>query len=650
MSVNEYDRDRDLARAVVRYGLSALETADDVVQQRIGKLSVLSKPEQLEFATFKSRIAAYTALTKPKHPLCLGVFGPPGSGKSFLVEEIATELGTVARVINLSQLDGPADMAAAVAAILYPATLASDGTVGTVAAVRPTTPPVMPIVFFDEFDSRLAGAPLGWLQWLLAPMQDGKLVREGKLIETKRAVFVFAGGTSDSFEEFPDAHADYFRAAKGPDFISRLRGHVNVRGVNQWPFRRVRRATVFRLGIERVAYGLLTSDKILLTTTMSDEVIDEALSVGRFVYGSRSVEALVEMATSPASVTLTSDDLRKPEVLASHVDSGILGTLSIMLSAGGARQEGGTGDYDPGLEDVWTTVATRLVELGSALVYAGDIRPSGFTARLGEAYARLPNPLGRPAKTDFDPMERPQPGRVACFQSVTDPKASHSPPFDRIDVRPLPGLDESELAELGVASNAELLHVNPSPESVSDWKTSDDWCKRLGRALALFRLRAQAARLTDAHIAFGGRVFGSSGRFPGIAEEVMLSLKAGNAVYLCGGFGGAARAVGEVLGFGSPWFRVPDCLRSEKQGKGTSTLEAAVRDWGGRFQLPNCNDLPLNYEELVQFLRSHAIDGSQWPANGLSPDENRILFRSTDADTIIKLVTKGLSLRFKLVR
>ncbi len=628
MSDHQFERDRELARTVVRDGLSALVSAKDVVKQQIEKLCVLSEKESQGFDALRMRIAAYTKLETPEHPLCLGVFGPPGSGKSFAVKQVFKSMGHELCVINLSQLQGPADLSAALADL--PQLKAGQ----------------MPVVFFDEFDSGLAGTPLGWLQWLLAPMQDGVVFHPGKPIELKRAVFVFAGGTSDSFEEFPDAHVGYFRGAKGPDFVSRLRSYVNVSGVNEWPYRRVRRATVLRLAIERVASGLLDEKGVVPIKSMPDEFIDQVVSVGRFVHGSRSVEALVEMATFPNSKEFTEKDLPAPEVLLGHVDPGPLGGLSIALSAGGDRREGDTGHYDEGLEDVWTGVATRLLELGAGLVYAGDLRPGGFTTHIAEAYARLPNPLGQPVKSDVHRFARPRPARVVCFRSDKDSRLSQEPPFDRIDVRPLPGLEETELAELGETSNAELTLVNPSPVPVSDWKTSPDWCKRLGRALALFRLRAQVTRLADAHLLFGGREYGSSGRFPGVAEELMLSLSAGNAVYLCGGFAGAARAVGELLGLGSPWFGVPNCLRSEKHGTCAATLEAAVKDWGKRFQLPHRNSLPLDYEELVRFLRSHAIDGPRWPGNGLTADKNRTLFRSKDAKEITRLVTKGLRLRF----
>ena len=55
-----------------------------------------------------------------------------------------------------------------------------------------------PIVFWDEFDSR----EYEWLQYLLAPMQDGSF-QEGQITHPiGKCVFVFAGGTSYDFDNF----------------------------------------------------------------------------------------------------------------------------------------------------------------------------------------------------------------------------------------------------------------------------------------------------------------------------------------------------------------------------------------------------------------------------------------------------------------
>jgi hypothetical protein len=145
--------------------------------------------------------------------------------------------------------------------------------------------------------------------------------------------------------------------------------------------------------------------------------------------------------------------------------------------------------------------------------------------------------------------------------------------------------------------------------------------------------------MADANLVFGGREIKSSGRFPGIAEEVMLSLAAGNPVYVCGGFRGAAQAVGMVLGLGERWAMIPDCFYVNKQGKGAVELEIAVKSCGGHFQLPP-HDLPVSYEDLVNFLCKHALDSPGWVYNGLTAEENRRLFRSQEADEIVELVNE----------
>lgn len=53
---------------------------------------------------------------------------------------------------------------------------------------------------------------------------------------------------------------------------------------------------------------------------------------------------------------------------------------------------------------------------------------------------------------------------------------------------------------------------------------------------------------SDARVVIGGRVEGYKGAMPGIAEEVLLSLKAGKPIFLVGGFGGCTRDLAETLG------------------------------------------------------------------------------------------------------
>ena len=60
----------------------------------------------------------------------------------------------------------------------------------------------IPLVIFDEFDSEFEGNTLGWLKYFLAPMQDGKF-KDGELMHpTGRGIFIFAGGTCESIQQF----------------------------------------------------------------------------------------------------------------------------------------------------------------------------------------------------------------------------------------------------------------------------------------------------------------------------------------------------------------------------------------------------------------------------------------------------------------
>jgi hypothetical protein len=630
MAVDSWLDSPELARKVLREGLRVL-AASEIVAARIGKLSLLSPEEAGELEAFRARIDAYRRLADPAHPLCLAVFGPPGSGKSFAVKQLIKELGLNSRTLNLSQFQGPGDLSAALAEV-------SRWTAGET-----------PVVFFDEFDSRL-GAPLGWLQWLLAPMQDGISFDRGHPVQMKRAVFVFAGGTADSFEEFPAAHEGYFRSSKGPDFVSRLRGYANVRGVNDGPYRRVRRALVLRLAVEHSAPGLLDGDRYIAPDRLSDAFMDQLLAVGRYRHGARSVEALVEMSATPEQAHFGVEHLPSPQVLAGHVDLGPLGEVALALSAGGEPADLSGRAGSPPLAQLWPRVATRLLERGAGLLYGGDMSEGEgiLTQQLIEANSRLPNLLVPEDTAADDLFARPRAGMVTWVRANTGSRMPVPPLPERVAHRRLGELTPEDFRELGLPGDADLFSFDRQADPASDWRDSPDWCRRLGFALAIFRMRALITGLADAHLVFGGRDSGSLGRFPGIAEEVMLSLGSGKPLYVCGGFGGAAHAVGQLLGLGESWAVTPTCLRREAHEPAATAFEGAAERLGDRFQLPGRRDLPRTYDELREFLRNHALGTSEWPENGLTPDEIRALFRSTDEYEIVGLVEKGLRRRFNL--
>src|SRR5262249_6660558 len=195
-------------------------------------------------------------------------------------------------------------------------------------------------VFFDEFDAKRDGAPWGWLSWFLAPMQDGIFFRGGERHELKKGVYIFAGGTADCFEDFGKTDRAAFSFAKGPDFISRLRGYLNVPGVNADHERECRRALVLR-------YQLADHKK-----TVDDTLLMALLHVGRYKHGARSIEALIELMPSrggdkPVSIA----DIRDHPLLRMHVDRGPLDPSVINGCIGLSGS-----DFHRGFGDEWNAV------------------------------------------------------------------------------------------------------------------------------------------------------------------------------------------------------------------------------------------------------------------------------------------------------
>lgn len=212
----------DLARLVLLRGPIALASLPHL---RIGNLLTADRQEMESLRTLVQVVRRYQRHDTGKKPLSLAVFGPPGAGKSFAVRELANQIidGAGWLEFNLSQFSGPDDL------------------VGAFHRVRDQVlQGKLPVAFFDEFDAH----SYKWLAPLLAPMQDGKF-QDGQITHTLgKCVFVFAGGTSWTFETFgppapapgaTDESAGWrdFRLAKGPDFKSRIDGYLNVVGPNR---------------------------------------------------------------------------------------------------------------------------------------------------------------------------------------------------------------------------------------------------------------------------------------------------------------------------------------------------------------------------------------------------------------------------------
>ncbi|KAE8383071.1 hypothetical protein BDV26DRAFT_287858 [Aspergillus bertholletiae] len=280
---------------------------------RFGKLLTADRQEKESFRAIANLVTEYLRSLQAK-PISIGVFGAPGSGKSFGIKEVVKTVADRSRnggkciskplTFNLSQFRDYHDLVVAFH------TIRDHGLSNQI-----------PLVLFDEFDSSFEKTNLGWLQYLLAPMQDGTFLENGHERPIGPAIFVFIGGTHHTFEGFTaDLHTQAAKDAKKPDFVSRLRGFVNIQGSHQSPrdtdyMYLIRRAIHLRAMLQ-MRFDYKEDAEI----NLDQGVLNALLTVPQFHHGARSLESIIAMSQLNGQRVLRRSALPSETQLGLHVD------------------------------------------------------------------------------------------------------------------------------------------------------------------------------------------------------------------------------------------------------------------------------------------------------------------------------------------
>jgi hypothetical protein len=279
-----------MAKDIVVYGPSHM--LDSVPVANFGGLNTVDRTEIESYHSIRNLMREYLKNDNIKRPLSIAVFGPPGSGKSFGVTQLAMSINKdkVEKLeYNVSQFNEPHDL---IVALHKVRDKVLEGKI--------------PLVFFDEFDSEFHGK-LGWLKYFLAPMQDGEFKEGDSVHPIGKCILVFAGGTNDTLQQFsreefnPDMtedeikeSEDLFRAAKGTDFVSRIRGYINILGPNPQgdddKFYIVRRSLLLRSILDRNVKNIFDDKKAIIDSG----VLDAFLQVSEYRHGVRSMESIID--------------------------------------------------------------------------------------------------------------------------------------------------------------------------------------------------------------------------------------------------------------------------------------------------------------------------------------------------------------------
>jgi hypothetical protein len=299
----------EVAQRIVLEGINRV--LKNVPIGRFGALVTVDRREIEALRSIAALISQYCQLPQ-KRPLSIAVFGPPGAGKSFAVKQIAKSVPQVKIediTFNISQFQHPDELLDALHQVR------DIGLSGEI-----------PLVFWDEFDSSLDGKPLSWLRYFLAPMQDGKF-QEGQIVHPiGRAIFVFAGGTSHRMGEFGQNLDEVEqRAAKLPDFLSRLKGYLNVLGPNpiegqRDPYYILRRAIIlrvlFEMNVPQIVHPVESGEQVWIDCG----ILQALLNTHRFKHGVRSIESILAMSNLAGKENFERSDLPPEDQLDLHVE------------------------------------------------------------------------------------------------------------------------------------------------------------------------------------------------------------------------------------------------------------------------------------------------------------------------------------------
>lgn len=417
----------NVAQRIVLDGIdSALE---GVPIGKFGALVTVDRREIEALHSIRSLISEYCE-RPPKRPLSIAVFGPPGSGKSFSVTQIANSSrpGEIQPIsFNLSQFGHPQELLGALHQVR------DIGLSGKI-----------PLVFWDEFDTPLGDKRLGWLRYFLAPMQDG-VFQEGQLTHPiGRAIFVFAGGTSHRMEEF-GAELDEIeqRAVKLPDFISRLTGFLNVLGPNPItrplnegtgesipdPYFIIRRAIILRVRFELDVPQIVRSVEGVRRVHIDHGILRAFLETNRYKHGVRSMKAILHMSLLAGATSFERSNLPPEDQLNLHVDGrDFLARVQQMNLEGNLLEKLAEAAHDVFCEG--------LREKG--YVYGSQTDPEEKTHSSMKPYQDLPEYEKESNRDNVCDIAN----KLAAIGYVMVPARSNEPPFD------FPGDDLEYLAEL----------------------------------------------------------------------------------------------------------------------------------------------------------------------------------------------------------
>jgi hypothetical protein len=256
------------------------------------------------------------------------------------------------------------------------------------------------------------------------------------------------------------------------------------------------------------------------------------------------------------------------------------------------------------LDDISIEIARYLIVNGATMLYGGDLRQGGFTELFSE--------LSYQYKYLSDKERR----FINYFPFPNSEKLSIN--------------DKANFIKQQV--EPKILEIPEHLGNINKEKSYDPFSSIEDRYVfseCFSDMRVKMANDSNARILLGGKQKNYLGYIPGIVEEAYQTIVAKKPIYLLGGFGGATKSIIKAI-------------KGETPVELTNEFQFStefLRDF--KKYSSDKSTLNFDFDYLIGFFQHYNV-GVLSTNNGLSIEENEILFESTNIHELVVLIIKGL--------
>jgi hypothetical protein len=312
-----------------------------------------------------------------------------------------------------------------------------------------------------------------------------------------------------------------------------------------------------------------------------------------------------DINVSGISENLAESILEQSATKEKKVGATILHGKRIAISVSESEELEQLGLSEHHVKDISIEMARYLLIAGSKMIYGGDLRIGGFTKLFAELSFQ--------------------------YKYLRDKEPSFINYFPFPNSKQLSVKDKADFVKQQV--EAKVIEVPKHLGSIDvdkEYKPFENVEDRYIYSECFTAMRTAMAKESDARILIGGKQKNFLGYFPGIVEEAYHTIKEGKPIFLLGGFGGATHTLIQAITTNE----APNVLTNEVQFHSAFLKE--FKDY-----CKGKSTIELDYKEITARVKQYDLKSIS-QKNGLSEDENQILFESRNIHELVFLVMKGL--------